>query len=523
MSVSTQDKFLSFTKSIEIFASAINELDKNYIENVEIDALSEYAISCLLDKLDPYTLYIPPSETLSLNEDRYDKGSSGGIGVELNEIKGKKYFSRVYKNTPAHKAGIQPGDEIIKINGVIVSQKHDVDIAALLRGNPNTTINIHIQRLGVKDPKLVLLVREKISSYNVVYYNMVGNDIAYIKLQEFGNNAANDVKQVLASLRSTGASKLILDLRDNEGGILDEAMQLLSQFLESDTLVVKTIGRTTESTKEYRTSSDNYDTDIPILILVNGKTASAAEIVAGALQDYDRGVVIGQQTFGKGTIQTIKDLPYGAKIKITTAKYILPSGRSISIDVTKNSIKTYKPKQFKTKIGRIIYEQRGITPDLVIPIKSFAPFTIEILDIGSIKSYAILFRNKYNEIKKPAEFLLSEAQYQDFINWFMSSSIKLEYEQELEKFLLIANKNEYGDSIKKQILGLQAQILKARQAKLQQLKSEIKPLLAMSIVEQYYMYEGALEFVLQQDSCLQRATKLLQSKVEYEKLLLAKQ
>lgn len=523
MSVNAQDKFLSFTKSIEIFAGAINELDKNYIENIEIDELSEYAISALTDKLDSYTSYIPYNESLYINEDKYDKGAYSGIGVEINERNGKKYFSRVYRNTPAHKAGLLVGDEIFKINGVTVSQKTDAEIATLVRGNPNTAVNIHIQRFGLKEPKLVLVAREKLTSHNVAYYNMISNDIAYIKLQEFGSNAASEVKQILSSLRSIGAYKLILDLRDNEGGILDEAIQLLGQFLEPDTLVVKTIGKTTESTNDYKTSSEIYDTDIPIVILVNDKTASAAEIVAGALQDHDRGVVIGQQTFGKGTIQSIRDLPYGSKIKITTAKYILPSGRSISINATKSSTKTYKPKQFKTRIGRIIYEQKGIIPDIVIVAKFLAPLTLELVNSGSIQNYASFFRSKCKEIKKSTDFSLSDAQYQDFINWLINSKTKLEYEQELEKILLIANENDYGDAVKKQILGLQAQILKARQTKLQQLKREIKSLLAISIAEQYYMYEGGLELSFQQDGCLQKATNILQGKNEYEKLLSMKQ
>lgn len=523
MSVTAQDKFLSLTKSIEIFASAINELDKNYIENIEVEALSECATSALTDKLDSYTSYIPFNTFLHVNEDKYDNGAYSGIGIEISEKNGKKYFSRVYKNTPAHRSGLQPGDEILKINGVIVSHKTAIEIASLVRGNPNTTINIHVQRFGLKEPKVVLVTREKLVSYNVVYYNIIGNDIAYIKLQEFGSNAAIEVKQILSNLRSKGASKLILDLRDNEGGILDEAVQLLDQFLEPETLVVRTIGKTIESTKEYRISSDASDTGMPIVILVNDKTASAAEIVAGAIQDHDRGIVVGRQTFGKGTIQSIRDLPYGAKIKITTAKYILPSGRSISIDATKNSAKIYKPKQFKTKSGRIIYEQNGITPDVVAPIKSLSPLTLELMNFGPIQNYATIFRSKYKEIKKSTDFSLSDVQYQDFINWFLKSNTTLEYEQELGKILLIIDKSGYGESIKKQILGLQTQILKARQAKLQQLKCEIKHLLEISIAEQYYMYEGGLEISFQQDVYLQKATSILQSKTEYEKLLGGKQ
>jgi carboxyl-terminal processing protease len=523
MAISAQDKFLSFTKSIEIFASAINELDKNYIDSIELAELSGHAISALTDKLDPYTLYIPSDEFSYILEDKYDNEVHTGIGVEFNDSNGKKYFSRVYRNTPAHKAGIQPGDEILKIDGAIVSHKKDSEITALLKGAPNSAINIYVQRFGLKEPKLLVVLREKISSYNIVYYSMLGNDIAYIKLQEFGNNAANDVKQILANLRSAGASKLILDLRDNEGGILDEAIQLLGQFFEPETLVVKTIGRAAEYTKDYKTLSDSYDTDIPIVILVNDNTASAAEIVAGAIQDYDRGVIVGQQTFGKGTVQSIKDLPYDTKIKITTAKYILPSGRSISINSIKNSTKIYKSRQFKTKIGRLICEQKGIIPDIVMPAKQLAPFTVEIMNLGVIQHYAIFFRNKYKEIKKPAEFSLSEAQYQDFINWFINSNIKMEYEKELEKILLIASKSGYGEPIKKQILGLQAQTYKLHQLKLQQLKSELRPLLVLSIVEQYYMYEGGLELFFQEDSCLQKATSLLQSKNEYEKLLVMKQ
>lgn len=521
MSASSQDKFLSFAKSIETYAAILNELDKNYISNVDIDQISDRAMFALTKDLDEYTYVLSSSDSSYKN--KFDTEFFYGIGVELIEKNGKKIIARVYRQTAAHRAGLQCGDELLKINNLDLISKTENEVLNMLKGSSNSLITLQIQRFGSKEPKVILINREKIKSYNIVYFSNMATDIAYLKIEDFGSGVANEVKSILTSLKSLGISRIILDLRGNVGGIVDEAVQVLEQFLDFDTLVVKSVGKTIDFNKEYRTAGDTFDVVSPIVILVDDQTASAAEIVAGVMQDLDRGIVIGKPTFGKGTIQAIKDLPYGNRIKVTTAKYILPSGRSISTFLNPVSGKSYKSKQFKTKLGRVLYEQQGITPDIIIPDSKFSQITNDILSLGYLENFAVLFRSKNKEISKPESFVLSDSSYQDFVNWMGSNNIFLPFEKKVGEFISSSYDSGYGDLVKKQLSTLQAQIIRARQGKLQQLKKEIKPLLERMIAEQYYMYEGGLEASFANDAYLQRAISILHNAEEYAKIFIVKQ
>lgn len=364
------EKYFDIAKSLDIFATLFKEVNAYYVDEVEPEKLIRKGIDGMLESLDPYTDYISESEIESFRITT--TGQYGGIGALIGVINKKTVITHPYKDFPAFRAGLKVGDEIVSVDGKSIQGKTTSDISSLLKGQPKTEVELKIKRAGQKENMTVKIRREKITLTNLAYYGLVEPGIGYIKLDDFTPNASREVSDALLNLEEKGAKKLILDLRDNPGGLLHEAVNIVSLFVPRGQEVVSTKGKVEDWNKSYKTLNNPVDTEIPIVVLVSEGSASASEIVAGALQDYDRAVLIGKKTFGKGLVQTTRPLAYNSQLKVTTAKYYIPSGRCIqaldyahrkedgSVDRMADSLKT----EFKTKGGRKVFDGGGLDPDI---------------------------------------------------------------------------------------------------------------------------------------------------------------
>ncbi|MEL7065606.1 MAG: S41 family peptidase, partial [Bacteroidota bacterium] len=343
----------------------------------------------------------------------------------------------LYKDCPAHKAGVYVGDTIIRVNGEDMAAQPLDHISSLLKGMPSTQVQLTVVRQGVEQPITLTLTREKVNLKNVPYFGKVQDEIGYIRLANFATHAADEVQAALKSLQERGAQKLILDLRGNPGGILEEAIKVVNLFIDEGLTVVATKGKIASWAKTYTTTQSAYDSHLPVIVLIDQKSASAAEIVAGVIQDYDRGLLMGKSTFGKGLVQSTRSLSYNTQLKLTTARYYLPSGRSIQkIDYRqqKGTEQTVQEEQevrsvFTTQAGRIVYEQEGVAPDIGGEKWRWAPITISLIEKGLVFEYATHFQAQNSHIAPASKFALSDAQYQDFVTWLQDKDYPYTIEQ----------------------------------------------------------------------------------------------
>ena len=526
LSIRPYEQHSKISKNLETVSNLMRSIDENYVEDVNFDELAEVALSSMVGYLDPYSAFVPEREIANFKT--ATTGEYGGIGAHLGNVKENKLFVSLYKNAPAHKAGILIGDEIVKINEEDVTSKSLQDISDTLKGIPGTEVKVSINRLGHKGPLSFTIKREKVIIKNVPCYSKIINNIGYIKISGFANNTANEVQLALKDLKKAGASKLILDLRYNPGGLLDEAVKTANLFIDKDLKVVETKGRNPGASKIYSTKDAPYDKDIPILVLVNDGSASASEILAGVIQDYDRGVLIGSKTFGKGSVQIVKSIIHNSQLRITNAKYYIPSGRCIqSINyshkeekIVKNSKESIKTEPvFTTKNGRKVKEADGITPDIEVCQEKFAPITVALSLQRYIFDYATYFRSKHNEIANPEVFTLSDQDYQEFITWLCNKDITYTLETILDKVLKQAQQENYDDSITSKISDLKSVIKLHITRDLNKFKNEIQNILERAIVERYYCYEGAVESSLKCDPDIKKACSVLCNMDEYNALL----
>ncbi|MDV3308920.1 MAG: S41 family peptidase [Cyclobacteriaceae bacterium] len=370
------EKYFDIAKSLDIFATLFKEVNAYYVDEVDPEKLIREGIDGMLGSLDPYTDFISEEEIESFRIST--TGQYGGIGALIGVVNEKVVITDPYEGYPAYKSGLKIGDEIVAIDGKSVKGKSTSDISALLKGQPRTTVEVEVRRVGAKDNLKFSIAREKINIRNLEYYGMVSPDIGYLKLTDFTPGAGKEVAAAVTELKEKGARKLILDLRDNPGGLLNEAVNIVSVFVPKGEQVVSTRGKVKDWNKTYTTLNSPVDKDIPLVVLTNGGSASASEIVAGALQDYDRAVLVGQRTFGKGLVQTTRPLSYNAQLKVTTAKYYIPSGRCIqeldythrntdgSVDKMADSLRS----EFRTRNGRKVFDGGGLQPDIGSPLRS---------------------------------------------------------------------------------------------------------------------------------------------------------
>lgn len=514
-------------KNLDIFATLYRTLNANYVDDLKHGKLFETAIESMLESLDPYTNYIP--ETQREDYMFMTTGQYGGIGAVIQQRGDYVIVSEPYEGAPAHKAGLIAGDKILEINGQSAKNKSVSDVSTILKGQPGTDVNVLIERLNQKEPMLISITRENVKVNDIPYYGMLEDDIAYINLSGFTQTASSAVKKAFKELESKSEVKgLIIDLRGNGGGLLNEAVEIVGMFVPQGEMVVSTKGKLNDSNRVHKTKSQPLDLKIPIAVLVNNHSASASEIVAGAFQDLDRAVIVGQRTLGKGLVQNVMPLVYNSSIKVTVAKYYIPSGRCIqAIDyfhedengtplVIPDSLKT----AFNTRNGRTVYESAGIEPDVAIDPKTLGSITVALISNHLIFDFANQFYQKNTEIAPAEEFEITDQIYEEFKD-FVSKN-KVEYQIAAEKSLKKL-KSSLGDDMtdkaREFIEGMEKEIADIKQNDLHTYETEIRQILLSEIITRYYFQRGRVISALNKDEVVEKALEVLHDNNKYKDVI----
>ena len=503
---SSADGLFDLAKNLDIYASVIKELNLFYVDPIDPNKVVKNSIDGMLDQLDPYTVYYPEEdldEFTTLTTGKYE-----GIGIRASWVDKGYYITYVDENSPALQAGLQIGDQLVSINGVKISE--DSDPGELIKGPKDSKLVAEIKR---GDSQLTLHInRSTVQIKNVGYSGIIRPGIGYIELEEFNQSATKEMKAALVQLKKDGMKKLILDLRNNPGGLLTQAIDICNLFLEKETTIVSTRGKQQEWNATYKALNPSWDTNLPIWILINQNSASAAEIVAGVLQDYDRATIVGQRSFGKGLVQVTRDLPYRAKIKITTAKYYIPSGRCIqAIDYSEN--KDTVKQEFKTRKGRKVNAGGGIEPDVFVGRPQATSLTQQLLKEKVFFQYARLYKLKHPQISEAANFRLTDAEFMEFVQWVKASSFK--YESPLEKQIRDVLKETQKDvlyaNFTKELDRLKPEWDSSVTRELQGNKKVIAALLEQEIVHHYYLKKGINQWSFEHDPTLLKGLELINS------------
>ncbi len=519
-------------KSLDIYNSLLRELNLNYVDEITPGELNETAIKAMLEGLDPYTVFIPESDIE--NAKFMTTGEYGGIGAIIQYDGEFTRISDPYEGWPAQKAGIIAGDAILEVNGVDCKKKNTQEVSNLLKGQPGTEVTLKLKRYGQEQPLEIKLKREKVKIDNIPYYKVFDNGIAYLSLSGFTRDAAKEVKEKFVEMKKGNELKgFVIDLRGNGGGLMNEAVDIVNLFIPKGKPVVSMKGKAATANSMHPTTNEPVDLEIPLAILVDGSSASASEIVAGAIQDYDRGVIIGQRTFGKGLVQNILPLSYNTQMKVTVAHYYIPSGRCIQeIDYShkKDTAQMKKDtlgKAFKTMGGRTVYEGHGITPDVKVSRDPYATVTAYLFGKNYIFDYANKFYSEHKSIAPAERFQIDEATYQDFMKFVKDKkfSYTTESEKAIEKLKKTAKEEGYLDKIKPQIELLEKNLAAEKDNDLLNNRKDIEELLRSEIVGRYYYQKGRIVASLNDDPDLKRAFEILlntNGKDEYHSILSGK-
>jgi carboxyl-terminal processing protease len=525
------DISFELVKNLDIFTSVMQGLNKNYVDEIQPGSLTKTAIDEMLKSLDPYTEFIPESDMEDYK--LMATGQYGGIGALIQKLDSFVVVSQPYEGFPAYNAGLRAGDIILEINGVSVKGKSTQEVSEMLKGTPDTDVEISFKNIFDENIKKVKLNRKEIKLPEVPYYGIVAPHIGYISLSSFTMNCSNTVKDALLKLKENDPNLkgLILDLRNNGGGLLNEAVNIINIFVPKNTEVVSTKGRLPETNRVYKTMQAPVDLEIPLCVLINENSASASEIVAGALQDLDRAVIIGEQSYGKGLVQNIVNLPYNSKLKVTIAKYYIPSGRCIQkIDYSDKTngvgrqISVDEQKIFFTKNKRPVKDAGGILPDIDVKIDSISAFTAALYVGQHIFKFATLYSIKHPTISQPDQFKLSDADYNEFIAYMKDKEIKYSspLKMELDKLTKLAEYEKKLDLIKDDIEILKKKITLDNQEELIHYKDEITNILAPEIISRYYYQKGRIQYELQNDNFTHKAIEILSNPSQYNNILSVK-
>jgi carboxyl-terminal processing protease len=515
-------------KNLDIFASLFRELVINYVDDVNPAELMKTGIDEMLYSLDPYTNFISESQ---IEDMRFmTTGQYGGIGALITTRGEYTIITEPYEGFPAFKAGLLPGDRILEISGQSVIGMGSEDVRELLKGQPGTTISLLIRREGEPKPLVKPVTREVVTISNIPYYGMLNETTGYIKLTGFTQNAGREVRDAFNELRQNHqVQSIVLDLRGNGGGLLNEAVNITNLFVEKNQLVVSTQGKIAERNTNHRTLNNPIDTEIPLVVLVDRGSASASEIVAGAIQDFDRGVIIGHRTFGKGLVQNVVPLSYNTQLKVTVAKYYIPSGRCIqaidyaqrnedgSVAQIPDSLKT----AFTTLNGRVVYDGGGIEPDILIPPQMLSNVSVALLTRFLIFDYANYFFRKHQTIPQADQFEITDVIYNDFVAFL--SDKDYEYVTSSERLLADlkeASKHEkYYDAIASEYEALRQKMMHNKEEDLLNFRDEISYLLKEEIASRYYYQKGRVLASLSSDKEVAKAVEILSNGNGYRSIL----
>lgn len=510
-------RYFDINKSIDIFNSVIREIDMVYVDSVKIDSLINNTINMMLSGLDPYTEYYSEDNISDLQF--MTTGEYGGIGSIISQNNNRVIINEPYKNLPADKAGLKAGDIIIELDGLNMEKASVKEVSDKLKGTPGTVIKIKIQRYGEDKPRNIEIVREKIEIDPITYSDVLDSNIGYIHFSSFTNGSSNRVKETLLDLKKKGAEKLVLDLRGNGGGILEDAVNIVNLFVKKGEEIVSTKGKVKQWDRSFITHNQPIDTIMPIVVLVDTGSASASEIVSGALQDLDRAVIIGNRSFGKGLVQTPRDLPYGGNIKITTSKYYIPSGRCIqSLDYSHRNPDGSVAKTpdsltniFKTRNGRDVRDGGGIIPDYTVSYDKTGTIGYYLLTQNIIFNYVTKWAQKHESIASPMEFSLSDEDYEEFKQYVKGENFT--YDQmsirNLQSLKNIMDFEGYYNNSEKEYKALEEKLSPNLDRDLELFKKDVKEMLEVEIIQRYYYKEGTLKYQLRDDKALQKAKEVL--------------
>lgn len=521
--VSFKDDFFEIAKQIEIFTTLFKELNMNYVDETNPGDLMDKAIKGMLASLDPYTVYFNEQDVIKFKIN--NTGEYTGIGALITRKEDKLIVREPYKNFSADKAGLKAGDEIIQIGDVNLSDFKD-DASQLLKGAKNTKINIKYIRQGKTITTQIILDEVEIKS--VPFFGKIDERTGYIVLARFNAKAALETKEALEQLKKEGATRIILDLRGNPGGLLNEAVSICNLFVPKNELIVTTKSKIEKHNNTFKTSKEPIDTEIPLVILVNGKSASASEIVSGALQDLDRAVVIGSRSFGKGLVQRPVDLTYGTQLKVTISRYYTPSGRCIqALDYAhkdKNGVATKTDTKnfnaFKTRKGRTVYDGGGIQPDIELEATKWSPITEALVKNDGIFNYATAYYYKHPNLgNQIPEF--SDADYLDFKQFLKAEKFSFDTETELalKNTLAAAKKENIDETIKMEYEQLLNALQKSENQLLDKNQKEIRTLIIDEIIKRYQYQEGLYQYYLKHNLEIEKAMSVLNNSADYKSIL----
>ncbi len=519
------DDYFEISKNLDIFASVYKEVNTSYVDEVKPGELIRAAVDGMLNSLDPYTNFYSEAQA---EDYRYEvTGTYAGIGSSIREIDGYIVIESPYDDYPAQKAGLLPGDKILRIDGIDMKGKKSSEISEFLKGNAGTKLKMVVDRLGVGEIEKTI-TRQQIKLKNVPYYNIVGTNTGYIKLTGFTPNAGKEVYDAVVDLKSRGAKSMILDLRNNGGGLLIEAVKIVNVFVNRGVTVVTTKGKFKEDNQIYKTQGSPVDTDIPLVVLINKNSASASEIVAGSLQDLDRAVLIGRNSFGKGLVQTTKKLTYNTQMKVTTGKYYLPSGRLIQrldygnkVDGKALEVADSAKQTFFTQKGRPVTDGAGIFPDIDVPLDNYSKVSQSLLQNNLTFLFANEFRSKNESIPAAQEFDVSDELYQQFVSYVKDKdyTYTTRTEQALEKMVEQAKKDKYFELLDEQFVALEERLKETKKEDMTNNKEEIKELIEYEIVKRYYFEKGRVEVSFDDDLDLDKALAIFNDILEYDQIL----
>lgn len=524
---SSDDKYFQIAKNLDIFATLFKEINTYYVDEIDAKTLLRSGIDAMLVSLDPYTDFIDEEDLA--NYRFVTTGQYGGIGALVGKRNGKNTILMPYEGFPAYEAGLQIGDIVTEIDGQPIKDLNSSETSNLLKGKAETPVSLTVERFGVKEPFEVTMQRKQITIDNVPYYGMLDDEVGYIKLADFTTEAALEVKNALKELKSQNATSLILDLRGNPGGLLDEAINVANIFVPKGSEIVSTKGKADNWNQSYLALDEAVDTEIPLVVLTGRSSASAAEIVAGVMQDYDRAVLVGRRTFGKGLVQSTRPLAYNSQLKITTAKYYIPSGRCIQAidyslrneDGSVGHIPDSLRVAFETQNGRTVYDGGGVNPDIEVDMEQYSSVAIALVNHNHLFDYATEYRYTHDEIGAAKDFSLSEEEYQEFLVWLKDKEFDYTtaVERQLKQLVASAKSEQYYEKIEDQISTLETQVKKNKENDLIKIKDEIKLLLEQEIASRYYLQKGIIESTFDEDLDLQAAMQVLKDNDEYGKLL----
>lgn len=524
----SDDNSFETTKNLDLFYSIYKETELYYVDKIVPGEIIKKGIDAMLESLDPYTVYIPESKTEDLKI--MTTGEYGGIGALIRKKGDYTAISQPYEDSPAAKAGLINGDVILEIDGKSIKGKDSEAVSELLRGEAKTKLKLKIKRFNNDKDFEVTIEREVIKMKSVPYFSIIDKNTGYIYLSEFTSSAAKEVKDAFTSLqKESNMDCLILDLRGNPGGLLQEAVKICNFFIDKDNLVVSMRGKVKEMDKNFKTTTDAMDSKIKIIVLVNRGSASASEIVAGCIQDLDRGIIVGEKSFGKGLVQSTRPLPYNSILKITTAKYYTPSGRCIQVldyshrneDGSVGDIPDSLKSKFYTKNGRTVYDGGGIEPDVKTKDQEYSFFSANLITQDIISDFSAMYRNKHTSIESADKFNLNENEYNDFVDFVKKSNFKYESKSGLIlKELIKETKDEkYYEDSNNELQSLEKKLSPNIETELLKYKPEIIQLIEAEILANYYYNKGVIIYNLRKDITVKEALKYANNNELYNKIL----